>query len=103
MPSAAKNSMNSVLMSLRRPTTGMSGAGPVMSGIQTERATGIHSMPLVRPLCHRVNAIHTNTAHVAMPSTNETAAGIRRPHASAPKTQTHIAIVAHIQILTLLA
>jgi hypothetical protein len=27
-------------------TTGMSGAG-LMAGIQTERATGIHSMPLV--------------------------------------------------------
>jgi len=28
-------------------TTGMSGAGPMLPGIQTERATGIRSMPLV--------------------------------------------------------
>jgi len=48
-------------------------------------------------------AIHKNTPHVTIPSTNETAAGTRRAHVIPPKTKAHIAMVAHIQMLTLLA
>ena len=38
-----------------------------------------------------------------MPSVSETLAGTRRAHANTPKYNAHIAIVAQIQMLTLLA
>jgi hypothetical protein len=31
----------------RQPTPGLSGAGPMALGMQTERATGIHSKPMI--------------------------------------------------------